>query len=108
MRAPSGMRACQSRRRRGGESPVADKFDRSNISDAKEMPGSHPGSHQPQMPGDAKPRPASISPARWHIRRPQTTSCHPLKVTSKQRVAGSNPARRASPKRLRRRGIQSG
>jgi hypothetical protein len=43
---------------------VVTTFDRSNISEAKETPGSHPGSHQPQMPGDAEPRLASISPAR--------------------------------------------
>jgi len=66
------------------------------MSDAKEMPGSHWGSHQSQMPGDAEPQAASISPAKWHIRRPGATPRHRLKVTSKQRVAGSNPARRTS------------
>jgi hypothetical protein len=50
------------------------------------MPGSHPGSHQPQMPGDAEPRLASISPARWRIRRPWATYCHLLKVTSNEAV----------------------
>jgi len=41
----------------GGFQPwVVTTFDRSNISEAKEMPGSHPGSHQPQMPGDAEPQ----------------------------------------------------
>jgi hypothetical protein len=95
MRTPSGIQAAQARPTARHRSPVADKADRSNISDAKEMAGSHPGSHKPQMPSDAEPQRASISPAKWHIRRPQATPSHRLRVTSKQRVAGSNPARRA-------------
>ncbi len=71
-------------------------FDRSNISETKEASGSQLGSHQPQTLGDGLPPPATISAAKPSIKPHRATCGDPLDVPSKQRVAGSNPARRTS------------
>jgi hypothetical protein len=42
-------------------------FDRSNRSEAKELAGSQVGSQQWQIPGDARPRLATIDAAQRHI-----------------------------------------
>jgi hypothetical protein len=68
-------------------SPVAEKVGRSNISGAKEMPGSHLGSYQPQMASDAEPQRASINPAKWPIKRPSAMSRHRLRATSNKTLA---------------------
>ena len=54
------------------------------------------GSHRRQVSGDSEPLPATIDAARRHVRRRQATSRQPPELPSKQRVAGSNPAGRAS------------
>src|ERR1700761_316814 len=59
--------------------------------------GSQAGSQQPQLPGDTRPQPAFISAAKRLIERRQATRRDGSMVPSKQRVAGSNPAWRATP-----------
>jgi len=72
------------------------EFDHSNISEANEIAGSQLGSQHRQMLGYARPQSASISAAKRHIRPHLATSGDRPCVPSKQRVAGSNPARRTS------------
>jgi hypothetical protein len=63
----------------------------------RRLSGSQSGSHQPPARGDCVPRPATISAARPSIEPYLAASTDASDVPSKQRVAGSNPARRASP-----------
>jgi hypothetical protein len=49
---------------------------------ATETLGSQLGSHQAPMSGKTEPQPASISPARLHIRRHKATYRHPPHVPS--------------------------
>ena len=68
--------------------------------DVSRIAGSQLGSQQSQMLSDARPLPASISAARWHVRLHLATSGDRQSVPSKQRVAGSNPARRAGQRHI--------
>ena len=60
--------------------------------------GSQTGSHRRQTSGDARPRLAVIGAAKRPARPHRTPSRDRQNPPSKQRVAGSNPARRTSPK----------
>jgi len=64
------------------------------LSDANESPGSQSGSQRRQIPSHTRPQRATISAGKWHIRPHLAPSGDRSIVPSKQRVAGSNPARR--------------
>jgi len=57
---------------------------------------SQTGSQRRQFQGEFEPRPATINAANSHIERLQAISRYSREVPSKQRVAGSNPAGRAT------------
>ena len=71
-------------------------FDRSNISEANEIEGSQLGSQRGQMWGYVKPQSASINAAKQRVGPHLASSGDGPTVPSKQRVAGSNPARRTN------------
>jgi hypothetical protein len=71
-------------------------FDRSNISEANEIAGSQLGSQRRQTLGYARLQSASICAAKRHIRPHLAPSGDRPYVPSKQRDAGSNPARRTN------------
>jgi hypothetical protein len=77
-----------------GGSRLGAMFDRSNISEANEIEGSQPRSQRRQILGYARPQLASINAANRHVRPHLAPSADRPNVPSKQRVAGSNPARR--------------
>jgi hypothetical protein len=64
-------------------------------SEGKHNPGSQMGSQYGQTLRDALRQLATISAARWLVERRQATSRDGSNMSSKQRVAGSNPAGRA-------------
>ena len=76
----------------GRGAPTADRSDR--------IAGSQTGSQQSQTLSDTRPRPAKIGAARQHVRPHPAPSGDGQRVPSKQRVAGSNPARRAGQRHI--------
>jgi hypothetical protein len=78
------------------------QFDSSNISDANDTQGSQSGSHRLQTSGDAAPQPATIAAANLPVQPHWAVSADAPVVPSKQRVAGSNPARRTIARRTMR------
>jgi hypothetical protein len=65
--------------------------------EASKLAGSQLGSQRRQILGYARPQSAARSAAKRHVRPHLAFSGDGLSVPSKQRVAGSNPARRAPP-----------
>src|SRR5262249_24984094 len=84
------LRSCGSQ----GLCGVDIMFDHPNISEANEITGSQLGSQRQQIQGYARPLSATISAATEHVRPHLESSGDRPQMPSKQRVAGSNPARR--------------
>ena len=85
------------RSRSGPPTQVAGQAEQnhSNISEANEITGSQLGSQRCQILGYVRPQSASVGAAKRHVRPHLASSGDGSSVPSKQRVAGSNPARRA-------------
>ncbi len=66
-------------------------FEYSNISIAKEFPGSQVGSQRRQARSDARPRPATVAAGRWHTGRCQATPSDRPSPYGMQEVSGSSP-----------------
>jgi hypothetical protein len=88
------------RSRSGPPTQVAGQAEQnhSNISEANEITGSQLGSQRCQILGYVRPQSASVGAAKRHVRPHPASSGDGSSVPSKQRVAGSNPARRANRK----------
>ena len=70
-------------------------FDRSNISEANEIMGSQKGSQRWQIPGDTRPRLATVGAARRHV------GPHPAASSDVGRVPPKQEGRRFEPARAR-------
>jgi hypothetical protein len=77
-----------------GPRPIPDE-ERRRRTRSDRIAGSQTGSQQSQTLSDTRPRPAKIGAARQHVRPHPAPSGDGQRVPSKQRVTGSNPARRA-------------
>jgi hypothetical protein len=90
------------RSRSGPPTQVAGQAEQNhpNISEANEITGSQLGSQRRQILGYVRPQSASVGAAKRHVRPHPASSGDGSSVPSKQRVAGSNPARRAGQRHI--------